>query len=315
MPDNKNSVRHPQLSHIVTDAISRLQSEMTQAAPFMAQHISRWMQQLSGTTQPEDYFMHPLAFPSLLLPWWVEHTLTDTPNIPLQSDLAYSTINGYYYIRLIDNLMDGHATVELKLLPALGFFHTQFQTAYQRHFAQDHPFWDSFSAVWSHSAEAAIKDANLTNIDETQFKQVAAQKTCAAKIPATAVCYYYDRPDLIEPWSNFVTLFGCWHQLFNDLFDWYKDYTNQTPTYFLSEAERRRNPDEPVAGWVAREGFQWAIEKSQGWMSNLKAMAHDLQSPDLTAYLDTRQAMLLKQKEDVAKGLQSLAKIMAIGEA
>jgi hypothetical protein len=301
----------PQLSRIIAKAISRLHTEMTQVAPFMAQHVSQWMENLSGTAQPEDYFKHPLAFPSLLLPWWVEKTFRQSPDLSLQSDLAYSTINGYYYIRLIDNIMDGHATVELKLLPALGFFHTQFQAAYQPYFKHDHPFWDFFTTVWFHSGEAAIKDASLTDIDEAQFEQVAAQKVCAAKIPLAAVCYRHERRDLIEPWARFVDLFGYWHQLFNDLFDWHKDYTRQTQTYFLSEAGRQRHVGEPVAGWVAREGFEWAIEKLQTRMSTLKRLAGDLQSPDLTAYLDTREAMLLKQKGEVAEGLQSIAKLMS----
>jgi hypothetical protein len=303
----------PPLNRIITEAVSRLHTELEQVAPYMAQHISQWMRQLSGTAQPEDYFKHPLAFPALLLPWWLEKTLCQNPDVALQSDLAYSTINGYYYIRLIDNLMDGHATVELNLLPALGFFHTQFQAAYQPYFTHSHPFWNFFSTVWFHSGEIAMRDANLTDIDEAQFELVVAQKVCAAKIPLAAVCYRYEQPQLIEPWSQFVDLFGCWHQFLNDLFDWHKDYTNQTRTYFLSEAERRRQTHEPVVGWVIRAGFEWALKKLQLWMSALKILAADLRSPDLVAYLDTREAMLLKQQEEVAEGLQNLAKLISLG--
>jgi len=301
-----------QLSHIITASMSRLSAEMAQAAPFMAQQVEQWMQRLSGAAQPEDYFKHPQAFPSLLLPWWLEKTVDDSQDISFQTELVYSTINGYYYIRLIDNLMDGHASVELDLLPALGFFHTQFQSAYHRYFDHDHPFWDFFTTTWFHSAEAAMKDASLTDIDEAQFGKIAAQKVCAAKIPLAAVCYTYNRPDLIKPWSQFVDLFGCWHQWLNDLFDWHKDMSQDTHTYFLCEAERRRNDGETIAGWVAREGFAWAIEKSQEWMSALKILAAQLQSTELAAYLDTREAMLMKQKEEVVQGLHNLAKIMEL---
>ncbi len=312
--NDRNPLYPPKLSHIITDSISRLQTEMAQAAPFMAQQVADWTAQLSGTPRPEEYFMHPLAFPSLLLPWWIEQTLTDRPDLTLQADIAYSTINGYYHIRLIDNLMDGHATVELNLLPALGFFHTQFQSAYQRSFSYEHPFWDLFRSVWFHAAESTLKDADLTEIDEPQFRQIAAQKVCAAKIPVAAVAYHHHRPDTIDPWSDFVDLFGCWHQLLNDLFDWHKDYINQTPTYFLSEADRRRKADQPVIGWIAEEGFEWAIAKLQEWMSSLKTQAKTLNSPDLLNYLDTRQSMLLKQKADVVKGLQSLATLAALNQ-
>lgn len=302
----------PQLSRLITQAISRIHSEMGRATPFMAQQVSRWLEHLSGTHRPDDYFKHPLAFPVLLLPWWLEKSCGQAQDLSLQSDLIYSTINGYYYIRLIDNLMDGHATVELSLLPALGFFHTQFQAAYQPHFEAGHPFWHFFITTWLYSAEVVMKDASLTGIDESQFKQISAQKVCAAKIPLAAVCYRHNRSDLIEPWSRLVDGLGCWHQFLNDLLGWHRDDTRQTCTYFLSEAARRRNADEPVAGWVAREGFAWAIEKLQTWMLDLQALAGKLHNPALLAYLAQREAMLLRQQEDITEGLRNMAKIIAV---
>ncbi len=304
----------PQLSQIIAEAISRLHQEMAQTAPYMARRLSDWTQQLSGSGQPADYFKHPLAFPSLLLPWWLEKSISNDPDVTFQSELAYSTINGYYYIRLIDNLMDGHATVELELLPALGLFHTQFQLVYQRYFTVDHPFWELFTTIWFHSAEATMKDATLVEIDATLFEQVAAQKVCAVKIPLAAVCYRYDRPELIESWSRLVDLLGCWHQFLNDLLGWHRDHIRQTHTYFLSEAERRREADEPVVSWVAREGFNWATAKLETWMLSLQDLAVNLPSPELETYLNTRNLMLQQQKEEIAEGLQSLAKLVNLSE-
>ena len=300
-----------QLSNLITASISRLNLELTGAAPWLATQLSAWMAQLSRTGRPEDYFKHPLAFPSLLLPWWLEKTYHAKPDLSLHSDLVYSTINGYYYIRLIDNLMDGHDTVELKLLPALGFFHTQFQTMYQHYFEPNHGFWQLFRTVWFHSAEVTIKDASLTDLDQTQFEQIAAQKTCAAKIPLAAVSYRLARPDLIEPWSQMVDTFGRWHQLHNDLFDWHRDETQNRPTYFLCEARRRRDPGQPIAAWIAGEGFAWAIEQLCNWMVALKALAEQLHSSDLSSYLDVRETMLLEKRKTVETGLQDLAKIVA----
>jgi hypothetical protein len=300
-----------ELSQIINRAMARLQADLAQNAPFMAGQVYPWLKQLAGQTQPEDYFKHPLAFPALLLPWWAERTLGKGPDIAFQSNLVYSTINGYYYIRLIDNLMDGHATIELKLLPALNFFHTRFQQAYQPYFAADHPFWTYFTATWFHSGDVTMHDAALTDINEAQFKQIAAQKICAAKIPLAAVWYRSEQLDCLTLWSHLVDLLGCWHQMHNDLFSWHRDETRQTCTYFLSEARRRRNSDEPTVAWVAREGFAWAIAKLQSWMSELKAFAGQLRSPDLGNYLENREALLLEQKEMLVKGLQSLAALAA----
>jgi hypothetical protein len=305
-------VYDPQQRRLITAAISRLHAELAEAAPVLAQHVSRWMQHLAGGTEPATYFTHPQAFPALLLPWWLEKCLGHSQNLPFQANLAYSTINGYYAIRLADNLMDGHATVELQLLPALNFFQTQFQAAYHPYFAAGHPFWRFFKTTWIHSAEVSFQDALLTDWEAAQFEQVAAQKTCAAKIPLAAVCYRYEQPDLIETWSRCVDLFGCWHQLLNDLFGWQRDYSSGIQTYFLAEAERRRLPDEPVVAWIAREGFAWALETAQGWMPALKILAQELHSPDLLAYLEIREGMLQKQADEVAAGLETLAQITAI---
>jgi hypothetical protein len=300
----------PHLSRIITDAISRLMADMSQTAPFMAAQVTPWLRQLAGGDQPEDYFKHPLAFPSLLLPWWLERTIQPEPDPALQTDLVYSTINGYYYIRLIDNLMDGQATVELELLPALGFFHSCFQTVYQTYFAGDHPFWEQFSAIWLHSAEVAMQDAGQAGIDEEEFTQIAAQKICAVKIPLVALCYRYERPDLVEPWFRLVDLLGCWHQFLNDLLGWYRDDTRQSYTYFLAEAARRRTDAEPLVSWVAREGLDWATGQLAAWMAALKALAVELDSPDLAHYLDTREQMLQTQQAEAAAGLSSLMKLL-----
>ena len=74
------------------------------------------MRQLAGSDASADYFCKPHAFPMLQLPWWLERTLRPAPDLALQRDLARSTMCGYYYIRMIDNVMDGHATVEPGLL-------------------------------------------------------------------------------------------------------------------------------------------------------------------------------------------------------
>jgi hypothetical protein len=301
-----------ELNHVITTAFSRITSELEQSGPFLAQQVSNWMEHWSRPTPPEDAFKHPLSFPMLLLPWWLEKTLQSKPDPSFQADLVYSTVNGYYYIRLIDNLMDGHATVELKLLPALNFFHTHFQMPYQRYFQHDHPFWEYFTSIWFHSAEVTMKDANLANIDLEQFTQVTAQKTCAVKIPIAAVCYRYERPELIKAWAQFVDLFGCWHQMQNDIFDWRKDAKNQTRTYFLLEAERRKAATESVTEWVIRAGFDWGSEMLEVWMAELKAQAGDLHSADLAAYLEQRGEMMRQRKEEIADGLQSAAKLLAL---
>jgi hypothetical protein len=157
-----------------------------------------------------------------------------------------------------------------------------------------------------------MKDAGLTEIDEAEFKQVAAQKISAVKIPVIAVCYRYNRPDLIAPWFRLVDRLGCWHQFLNDLLSWHRDHTRQTCTYFLSEAERRRVDDEPLVSWVAREGFDWAIDKLEIWMVAMRASAAELDSPELEQYLDVREQMLQTQQVEISNGLRNLQKLLEL---
>jgi hypothetical protein len=302
-----------ELSSIVDAAFSRIHVEMQRTAPNMAQRVHNWMTDLYGT-EPEARFKHPLAFPMLLFPWWLERTVHQHPDTAFQADLVYSTVNGYYFIRLIDNLMDGHATVELKLLPALGFFHTQFQAAYQRYFPHGHPFWAVFERVWFRSAEATIVDADLADLSQEQFVRVAANKTCAAKIPVVAVCCRYERQDLIAPWSRFLDLFGRWHQMWNDVFTWRRDIEQGTRTYFLSEADRRKSATQSATEWVMWEGFDWGISLLQEWMDDLRAAASHLKSEDVAGYLDERETMLAEQREQVVAGLQSAVELLELLE-
>lgn len=303
----------PRLSQIISQAVARLQSDLARAAPVMAGRVAGWMEQLAGPGRPEDYFRHPLAFPALLLPWWLEESFRPEIDLSFQAGLAYSTINGYYYVRLIDNLMDGEASVEPALLPALGFFHTQFQGAYQAFFNGDHPFWQLFRAAWFFAAEATVKDAGLADVDLGQFWETAAQKVSAVRIPLAAVCYRYDRPDLIGPWSELARALGGWHQLLNDVLDWQRDLARGGRTYFLSEAARRgQQSPGAVTAWVIEEGFEWGVETLRAWLAGLQDQAAPLQSPPLLAYLHRREVMLRQQQQEVAAGLQQLARILAL---
>ena len=303
----------PRLSQIISQAVLRLQADMARTAPVMAGQVTGWMEQLAGAGRLEDYFQHPLAFPALLLPWWLEESFRPEMDLSFQAGLAYSTINGYYYVRLIDNLMDGEASVELGLLPALGFFHTQFQGAYLAYFSGDHPFWQLFQAIWFFAAEAALKDAGLADIDLDQFWQTAAQKVSAVRIPLAAACYRYERPDMIGPWSELAVALGGWHQFLNDLLDWQRDLARGGRTYFLSEAVRRgRQSPGAVTAWVIEEGFEWGVETLLAWLAGLQDQAARLYSPPLLAYLHQREQMLRRQQQETAAGLQQLARLLAL---
>jgi hypothetical protein len=301
----------PQLDELTDQALTRLANELGQAAPALAAQVTGWLRQLAQAEQPAAYFKNPIGFPLLRLPWWLEKTL-HPPKLAFQADIVYSSVNGYYYVRLLDNVMDGHATVERSLLPAAGFFHTQFQMVYQGYFDPAHPFWNFFKQVWFQSAEVTFRDAGLQEVSLDQFRALASQKVCAGKIPLAAVCHYYERLDRLDAWLKFIEAFGAWHQMWNDLFDWNKDLKYGACTYFLSEAERQRRAGESIAAWVVRDGFEWGSATLQTWMANLKRLAGPLDSPDLLAYLAGREHRLWQQKAALADSLDHLTQLAAV---
>lgn len=301
----------PKLKGIVSDAISTIRQEMIGMAPFMAEAVDRWLNYLSRTPSPEDYYLHPKAFPLVLLPWWMEESFQPLPMQEFQSAVVYSSLNGYYYTRLIDNIMDGDGSQERPLLPAAHFFLVQSQLAYYPYFPANHPFWQFFLTTLVRAGETAIRDAATADIDLATFREISAQKVCGAKIPLAAVAHHYGRTHLIAPWSAFVNQFGRWHQMTDDLFDWHKDLQTGSSTYILSEGKRQAG-ETAVADWIVSEGFDWGCRQLEIWFLELRDIAYQLQSPPLAAYLDLRQELFQKQQADARQGLKSLAHLLRI---
>src|SRR5947207_12299121 len=102
---------------------------MKPAAPRLAGRAWRWMTKLAACPHPEAYFLRARSAPILILPWWMEKSLRGRVDASFQEDLIYATMNKYYFIRLLDDVMDSHSPDPL-LLPSMGFFHSQFQRTY-----------------------------------------------------------------------------------------------------------------------------------------------------------------------------------------
>ena len=155
-------------------------------------------------------------------------------------------------------------------------------------------------------------DAGLAEFDLTQFLETAAQKTCAAKIPVAAVAYKYGHADLLRLWLRFMDRFSCWSQMLNDTLDWSKDSSHRQGTFFLSEAARRKRPDESPLEWVFREGLEWGMDTLEAWMLELKLLASDLECPDVLEYLHHRAGILSERKAALIRGSRDLAKLRSV---
>ncbi len=302
------------LHSAIDAAVQQLFDRLDTHLPESAALIGQWMQVLAGGHGPRAYFTHPQAFPTLALPHWAAESLGIPADPEFQFQLAYSSICGYYFIRMIDNVMDREATLEAGLLPALAFFHAEFQSVYQQHFDVGNSFWPLFRSAWYGTADAAMLDAGSDRITLETFEAVSARKVRAALIPVGAVFVRHEHYSSIASWSALTYQLGRWHQMENDLFDWHKDQRNGNLTYFLSEAERRREANETAMEWVVRTGFRETSGLLRGWIGDATAMARTLGSDSLTFYLEAR-AELFDQRTRVAlaglDGLHRIARAMA----
>jgi hypothetical protein len=264
----------------------------------LAGETLRWLARRCDARHLEQYFTHPQGMPLLVLPWWLEKSIRGEVDRDFQINLMASSMHGYLFIRMLDDLMDGHE-IDRASLPALHLFSFDFQSAYFQYFPAGDPFWDYFRRSLAFMAEAASVDSSLARITEKDFTQISARKTAATAIPLAAVCLRYGRPDRLPRWEDFVSLFARWHQMRDDIFDWDEDYASSLSTgrstWMISEAERRRAPHETVPIWIGRAGLSWAAGVMAGWMAEIRSAALDLNSPELVTYLAGRDHVFSRQ--------------------
>lgn len=302
------------LNTAIDGAVQQFFDRLDTHLPECAALIGEWVQALAGGHGPRAYFTHPQAFPTLALPHWAAESPGIASDPEFQLQLAYSSICGYYFIRMIDNMMDREASREYSLLPVLAFFHAEFQSVYQQCFDRDSDFWPRFRAAWYGTAEAAMLDAHSKRITLETFEAVSARKVRAASIPVVAVLVRHECRSRIPAWSELIYQLGRWHQMENDMFDWYKDQSNGNQTCFLSAAEHRRDANETAMAWIARTGFRETCNLLRGWIGDTTEIAQTLGSDSLLAYLEAR-AEAFEARARVAlvglDGLQRIARAMA----
>lgn len=302
------------LKPLASHAIDQLLSDMRNYAPSMAVRAESWMSGLTKTGVAADYFQHPLAFPMLLLPCWVEESIRGQVDADFQADLVYSSVSGYYFIRMIDNVMDEDSELERALLPMAGFFHAQATTTYYRYFEHQHSFWGHFRYWNTQSAELAIEDSAQDVIDLETFQRIAGKKVVAGKIPIAAVLAHYGQLDHMLVWEHFYDKLSCWHQMFNDVLSWHKDLQYKSPSYFLSEAHQHKYEHETVLAWLLREGFAWGLKTLHQWLDELFELADMLNSSYLKTYLANREHLLKSQQIDFTSSITAMSQLIHMTE-
>ena len=299
------------VGQMVSEAVGRLEADLEALSPFMAVRARAWMRRLAGDRDPAAYFTHPRAFPFILLPWWFERAARGSIDRELQGTLAASSISGYYFIRILDGIMDGHVGQELEFVPILGVLHERFQSPYFSLFPDRHPFHDRFAATWSACLDATAQDAALGAPTLDDFVTVSARKVLAASIPLQAVAWLLGRQDQLADWMAFFDLLGRWHLMEEDLLDFNEDAGRQARTFVLCLAERRRRPGQSPVGWLLESGIDEIAATMAGWMAELAECAAVLSAPEPAAYIVQRNERLQREIDATRPAMQALARVDA----
>ena len=232
-----------------------------------------------------DVFLAPGAYPVVRMPWWATG---DGLSPDDRAALAYSSIAGYLFVRIIDDVADGDHLVPAAVLPALGFFHSEFTGVFRRWFRPDHPFWRSFEGWWFATAAATADDLTAGPVDREAFERSAGRKTNAAVIPIAAALHREGRPDAIAAWERCVVAFGRWHQFQNDLEGLAGDQAAGATTWIISTARSQAPPGMSPRAWAWTVGLDWVIDQFDSYADEVLDAAGALGSEDLDAYLEAR---------------------------
>lgn len=295
-------------------AYARLVRRLRAVAPTLAGELVPWMEaRAAKSLTPEKYFLHPLAIPLLLLlllPWWLDEALGGV-DAALHDELIYSSMSGYYVIRLIDDVMDRSDVAEARLLPAVCVLQAEFHVSYAALFPSDHPFWQSFFVDWARAHQAAVEETALTDIDEPTFVRVSAQKVSAGILPLRAVALRKGLAAIPTDWMKLFEALCVFHQRHNDLFDWKRDLGTGAHTWILSDGNRRKRADESMLAWMVREGFEHGLARLTADLDALDALAAATDSASLMGYLSMRRALLRAAADDARAGLAAVGPLLA----
>jgi hypothetical protein len=300
MDDKPDSFLHQCLSN----ALRRFETNLDGALPRTAPYLRRL---LRGVPTRPDHFLAVRNFPHFLLPYWLSPVADRVADAGFQTDLIYSSLNGYYAIRLCDNIADNDSPPELrKLAPCTLYFDSEAIAPYSRLFPAKHEFWDLFDKFLAQQSEASAADGLLEDVDPATFASLSSRKFTGAKIPIAAVRYRY--PGLersFEQWLDFVDCLGSFAQFSNDFFDWRHDSTHGITTYVSSEAKRRA-PEEGITSWFLREGFDWGAGELQSRFDNVKLQGEELGNEAVLHWAAERGRTLQEDIEKLDSALELL---------
>jgi len=302
-----------ELRELVFEAIARIRGDFARLAPHSATAMSIWIDGQSEPDSPQESF-RGLKAHFLLIPWFLEIRIRGNIDREFQRGLVYSSLNAYYFVRLLDNISDGHSTRDLALLPMAALFHSNFQSAYSGWFEPHSPFWEYFSRLWIGMADATVQNSRTRTFSESEFVAVSSKKIAAVEIPVAAVCFRYGSTGLLGPWLDFYDCFACSHEMLDDLCDWHSDLAGGRSSFLLSESGRRKAPAESMAAYMVRAGLAAGYGRIIGWLGDAASLARGLNSELLEAFVQYRRDQVESFWNSLQPSLKQIETLAAVLE-
>jgi hypothetical protein len=298
----------PGLQELISTGLQRFDAGFRAALPRTAPKLLKFLRGVP--TRPEQ-ILSVRAFPHFVLPYWISPVEERTADAEFQIDILCSTINGYYSIRMCDNIADNDSPRTLRrFAPCAAYFDSEFIRPYIKYFPAPNEIWNYFFRFWAQQAEASSADSLLDDVDESVFASLSSKKFTATKIPVSAIEFRYQSLGAsFERWLRFIDCLGDFSQFNNDFFDWHHDAKHGIKTYILCES-RRRAPGDSVATWFLKEGFDWGAAELKKRFGTVKREAEALGNKDLLDWTITRDFAL---DHDIAGARDGLALVRTFG--
>ena len=196
--------------------------------------------------------------PIFALPRWVVSAEPEPDGAEWDADLTYSTLCGYLFVRLVDDIVDEQNEHARLAALGLGILHNEFLKPFRERFPGDNDFWTRFDQDWAWSIDRTARDLDGRIDSRAEFERTAAAKLGACRIPVAAACYLDGRRSRLETSLALCDAIARLYQFADDVTDWQPDLAAGRSSWLLSEADSRKSSGETASEWMLREGYAWS---------------------------------------------------------
>ncbi|MRG91697.1 hypothetical protein [Polyangium spumosum] len=198
-----------------------------------------------GTPSHRAYFSGPLAPPLLYMPLWLADRLTAEGALPARAQASIApilagTMQGYFYVRIQDDLLDDPARADHELLLLGNACVAGMVLAYTEALGPRAPaFFQAFDRAFLAFSRLTLAEQRVVRSDdpypEALFEEHAG-KVAFARAPLLAVAALADALHLEPSITTLIDHLGVAYGLANDVLGWPRDLRAGHRTYLLATA-------------------------------------------------------------------------------